>query len=88
MNHVLRRLGFVLAVGALVAAIFKEFSQPKGLRIGEGNIFGIPYSFRIPSMDNVRERYWNADGKLVAPPVLGVGFAPNLPAIGRKLGVM
>ncbi len=84
--HTLRRIIQIGAGLLFVAALIKEFSQPRGLRVREGSVFGIPYSFRVPRLADLRTRYWNADGKLIAPPLFGVGIYPNLPAIARRLG--
>ncbi len=83
--HWLRR---IIQIGALLtaAALIKEFSQPRGLRVREGSVFGIPYSFRLPKLADLRTRYWNSKGKMIAPPLFGIGIYPNLPAIARQLG--
>lgn len=83
----LRRLVPIAAGGLLVAALLKEVAQPRGLRVGEGRIFGIPYSFRLPPNYSVLERYWNAEGNVLAPPLFGIGLLPNVPAIARRLGI-
>ena len=70
----------------LAAALIKEFAQPRGLRVGEGRVFGVPYSFRLPRPADLRTRYWNPEGKILAPPLFGVGVHPNLPAIARRIG--
>jgi hypothetical protein len=82
----LRRTILVGAGLLLVAALIKEFAQPRGLRVGEGSVFGIPYSFRLPRQPDLRTRYWNPEGNMVAPPLFGVGVHPNLPAIARRFG--
>lgn len=85
MNTWLRRIAIGLAAVLAVSAIFKEFAQPRGLRVGEGRVFGVPYNFRLPTGRDLRRRYWNAEGDLIAPPLIGVGIYPNLPAIWRKV---
>ena len=84
--HSLRRIMQIGAGLLLVAALIKEFAQPRGLRVGEGSVFGIPYSFRLPRLPDLRARYWNPEGNMVAPPLFGVGIYPNLPAIARRFG--
>lgn len=84
---VVRKLIGALAVLLFAAAVFKEWAQPRGLRVGEGRILGIPYSFRMIGPRDLRQRYWNADGSPLAPPLFGVGVVPNLPALLRKIGL-
>lgn len=85
MKPWLRRTIILSGLSLLLGAIFKEFSQPRGLRVGEGKVLGVPYSLRLPNGHDLRQRYWNAEGSPVAPPLLGVGFYPNIPALLRKL---
>ncbi len=84
--HWLRRIIQIGAVLLTAAALIKEFTQPRGLRVGEGRVFGLPYSFRLPKLADLRTRYWNAEGTMLAPPLFGIGIYPNLPAIARQLG--
>ena len=79
----------VIAFAALLGglALAKEFAQPRGLRVGEGSVLGIPYSFRIPTGADLKRRYWNPDGAVLAPPLWGVGVYPNLPALLRRVGL-
>lgn len=83
----IRRIVQVAAVGLLVAAVLKELFQPRGLRVGQGSIFGVPYSFRIPQISDLQQRYWNADGAVLGPPLFGIGVVPNIPAALRRLGL-
>lgn len=84
---VVRKLIGALAALLFAAAVFKEWAQPRGLRVGEGSILGIPYSFRVIGPRDLRQRYWNAAGSPLAPPLFGVGVVPNLPALLRKIGL-
>jgi hypothetical protein len=84
---VVRKLVAGLAALLFAAAVFKEWSQPRGLRIGEGRIIGVPYSFHLIGPRDLRQRYWNAAGSPLAPPLFGVGVVPNLPALLRKIGL-
>lgn len=82
-----RKLVGALAALVFAAAVFKEWAQPRGLRVGEGRILGVPYSFRMIGPRDLRQRYWNAEGSPLAPPLFGVGVVPNLPALLRKIGL-
>lgn len=85
--QLLKRL-VILVVGILaLSAIFKEWSQPRWMRSGAGDVLGIPYDFRRPSTDDLKERLWNPEGTVVTPPAWGVGFALNVPAMLRRVGL-
>ena len=83
-----RKLVLYAAGGLLAAAIAKEWAQPRGMRVGEGRVLGIPYSLRLLNTHDLRERYWNAATSPLAPPLFGVGVVPNMPALARKLGLV
>ena len=74
-----RRLVRLLGVGLTVAAISQEMSKPEAERTWNGKVFGVvPYDFRPPTWDRLRESYWNpADERLFTDRVLGVGWAVN-----------
>lgn len=76
----LRRLIKLAALGLTVAAISQEMSKPEGQRTWSGSVFGlVPYDFRPPTWDRIREAYWNPkDSHLFTNRVFGVGWAINL----------
>jgi len=47
-----------------------------------------PYDFRLPTMDRLRQAYWNPRSpKVFTGRPLGVGWAINFPTALRRLGV-
>ncbi|HEX6547432.1 MAG TPA: hypothetical protein VF134_01660 [Candidatus Dormibacteraeota bacterium] len=64
----------------MVAAISQEMSKPEGERTWHGKVAGfVPYDFRPPSWERIREAYWNPDDqRLFTDRPLGVGWALNL----------
>jgi hypothetical protein len=76
----LSRLVGMAAVAAAVAAVTKELGRPAEERTWHGEVAGfVPYDFRKPTMDRVRERMWApADPHLLTPQVFGVGWTVNL----------
>jgi hypothetical protein len=63
-------------IGAI--AIAQELRKPPHLRTWHGMVAGlIPYDFRLPTVDRIRNTYWNPDGPLISGKVFGVGWAPN-----------
>ena len=60
-----------LTVGAAVYAV--RSGQPTG------RFLGLPYDFRVPTADRLRERLWNEDDeRIFTPMVFGVGWSINL----------
>lgn len=76
-----------LAWIALVAAIYQELRKPPEARTWHGKVAGaIPYDFRVPTIDRVREAYWDpASDRVFSEEVVGVGWAVNIPTAARKL---
>ncbi len=69
---------FVLAILGAVA-IFQELRKPKDERTWHGTVAGfVPYEYRVPSFNRIKDVYWNPDGKLFGSKVFGVGWAVNL----------
>ncbi|HEY6201599.1 MAG TPA: hypothetical protein VI056_01025 [Candidatus Limnocylindria bacterium] len=76
-----------LAWTAFAAAIYQELRKPPEARTWNGKVAGVvPYDFRIPTLDRLREAYWAPDSDLVfSEKVFGVGWAVNIPVAARKL---
>jgi hypothetical protein len=48
----------------------------------------VPYDFRVPSLDRLRQAYWNPRSpKLFTDRPFGVGWSVNIPTALRRLGV-
>ena len=71
LSHALQILFTAATVAAFVYAM--RTRQPSG------RILEVPYEFRAPTTDRLRDRLWNAeDPRLFTPPVLGIGWSINL----------
>ena len=69
-------------------AIGKEIQKPKEQRTWHGNVACFPYDFRIPTLEKIRDTFWNPyDSRLIMPTVFGVGWSVNLYALMEALGV-
>jgi len=77
----------ILLVTIGVVAIVQELRKPRAERTWHGKVFDfVPYDFHVPSIDRVRNTYWNPGGPVVSGKMFGVGWAPNLGAMIRLLG--
>src|SRR5579864_6881307 len=76
----LRRLMRLAVVALVVGAVATELAKPEEERNWHGRVLGIvPYDFRVPSWDKIRDAYWNpASDSLLSDRVFGVGWAINL----------
>jgi hypothetical protein len=75
------------AAAAVVAAVTKELSTPADERTWHGEVAGfVPYDFRKPTLERVRERLWAPDDPhLFTPHVFGVGWTVNLGRVASLL---
>lgn len=76
---------FVLGIIGVVA-IVQELRKPAEQRTWHGKVGFVPYDFRIPTVERMRDTYWNPDGPLISGRAWGVGWAPNLGAVKKLLG--
>jgi hypothetical protein len=72
---------------ALVGAIYQELRKPPEERTWHGKVAGtIPYDFRVPTIDRLREAYWDpTSDRIFSEKVLGVGWAVNIPTAARRV---
>ncbi|HXL89037.1 MAG TPA: hypothetical protein VN969_08660 [Streptosporangiaceae bacterium] len=81
--------GLALAAAALGAAIVTELKKPAEERTWTGKVAGVvPYDFRKPTADSVRDKLWNPAGNFWSPSVFGVGWSPNLGRIAAQTGLL
>jgi hypothetical protein len=75
--------------GAVVGAVWVELRKPPEERTWNGKLLGVvPYDFRVPTLEGLRQAYWNPRSpKIFTPRPLGVGWAVNIPTVLRRLGV-
>jgi hypothetical protein len=59
---------------------YQELQKPREERTWHGRVAGlVPYDFRLPTAERVREAYWNPDEpRIFTDRVLGIGWAINL----------
>jgi hypothetical protein len=83
----LAKLIRTLAWLAFAAAIYQELRKPPQERTWNGKVAGVvPYDFRVPTVDRLREAYWAPErDEVFSEKVFGVGWAVNIPVAARKL---
>jgi hypothetical protein len=60
------------------AAIVAQLRRPKEERTWHGSIIGIPYDFRPPTPEKLRNTFWNKDtSKILVPHAFGIGWSIN-----------
>jgi hypothetical protein len=75
----LKRLVFWITIAIGAAAVVEQMRRPEGERTWHGDILGVPYDFRPPSVRRLRDAWWNPDDpRLFTPRDFGVGWAVNL----------
>lgn len=70
-----------------VIAIVQELKKPGDQRTWNGKVANfVPYDFRMPTWQRVRNTYWNPEGPPLSGKVFGVGWAPNFGLLTRLFG--
>jgi hypothetical protein len=87
MNRVwLVRIMEMAVITVALAAVCQELEKPQEERTWCGKVGFIPYDFRFPTIERIREGYWNEDSPNVfSTEVIGLGWAINFHAILEKM---
>ncbi len=69
----------LVTTGLAIAAVVKELRLPADERTWNGTVAGfVPYDYRIPTVERVKERLWSPDNPhIFVPHVFGVGWTVN-----------
>lgn len=79
-----RTLAGWVAGGLLVAALVQQLRRPAESRSWHGRVLGVPYDFRVPTVDRLRARMWSpGDPQLLTPQVVGLGWTLNVGRLVR-----
>jgi len=81
------RLLQATVVTLTLLAVCHELEKPRKKRLWHGKVAGfVPYDFRLPTLERIREAYWNAyDSRIVVPEAFGIGWAINFYALLERL---
>jgi hypothetical protein len=74
--------GDVMVIIGIVAlmglAIREQLHMPPEERTWYGTLYGIPYDFRRPTIERLREAFWNKDtARVLVPQFFGIGWSIN-----------
>lgn len=76
----------VAVLTVALAAVCQELEKPKEERTWQGKVGFIPYDFRLPTIERIRQGYWNEDSaQIFSPEVIGLGWAINFHALLEKM---
>lgn len=85
---------FVRAIQATVitvalAAVCQEMEKPAEERHWHGKLGFIPYDFRLPTIERLKQAYWNPESdSIFGPEAWGIGWAVNFHALLEKMRVI
>lgn len=83
------RLIEATAITITIAAVCQELEKPREERSWNGKLGFVPYDFRLPTLQKLRDRFWNPDDKRIfTPHIWGVGWAVNFFALMEKLRII
>ncbi len=81
----LRQLVVTALIGLTAAAVAQQMRRPPEERDWHGKVAGVPYDFRMPTLDMVRKAYWNPESdRIFTDRVLGVGWGVNFATLVRR----
>jgi hypothetical protein len=83
------RLVQAAAITVTIAAVCQEMEKPQEERRWHGNVGIVPYDFRLPTLERLKEAYWNKENpNLFNNRAFGVGWAVNFHALLEKIRIL
>ncbi|HEY6285290.1 MAG TPA: hypothetical protein VIX20_06485 [Ktedonobacteraceae bacterium] len=75
-------INFILGILTLIyvaIAITQQLQRPPEERTWNGKIAGIPYDFRLPTVERIRAAFWNkGTSQIFLPQAFGIGWSINM----------
>lgn len=88
-NDWLLKLVQAACITITVAALCQELEKPEEERAWHGKLGLIPYDFRMPTLERIKNSFWNPDdSRIFTPEPLGVGWAINFHTLLEKLQII
>jgi hypothetical protein len=70
-------------------AILDQVGRRPEDRDWHGKVLGVPYDFRMPTLERLQQRVWNPDDeRILVPHVIGIGWTFNLYQLKRRLQLL
>ncbi len=67
-----------VSITLVAASILDQLHQPPEQRTWHGEIAGVPYDFRMPTLERLQATFWNKDtSRVLVPHAFGVGWSIN-----------
>jgi hypothetical protein len=89
MRKWLVRIIEAAVITVTLAAVCQELEKPREERHWHGKLGFIPYDFRIPTIERLREAFWNSeDSRIFTTQVWGIGWGVNLYALLEKMRIV
>jgi hypothetical protein len=83
------RLAQAAVITIALAAVCQELEKPKEERHWHGKLGFIPYDFRLPTIERLKETYWNPENERVFVPLAcGIGWTLNFHALLEKMRII
>ena len=80
----------LIALMLVAAAVYQELRKPAEEREWHGKVLSfVPYDFRMPTAERLRERLWNPDDpRIITEHFFGVGWSVNFYALLERLQLL
>jgi hypothetical protein len=89
MGNWLFRLIGAAVITVTLAAVCQELEKPREIRRWNGKLGKIPYDFRIPTTDRLKESFWNEEtGRVFTKTAFGVGWGINFYTLLEKMRIV
>lgn len=80
----LKSVGFWITAGIVGASIVQELRKTPDERTWSGDLYGIPYDYRRPTLDKLRATFWAPDDeRILMPRAFGIGWDVNVGRVVR-----
>lgn len=84
------RRGNLLVLGVATAfmsgAAIQELLKPADQRTWHGRFLGVPYDYRRPTVQRLKQSWWNPnDERILTPRSIGMGWDINLFQVQRQV---
>ena len=77
-NKAVRTIIGIGVIALVSAAVVDQLRRPTDERTWQGTILGFPYDFRPPTLEKLRNTFWNKDtSQVFLPHAFGIGWSIN-----------